>query len=148
MGMYGSRLTKATSSTTVGFGSLSGSVTRRGRLHYLGAGSSAAPADNNIVFEIQRHTTAATGSSVTPNAFDPADVAATCVVLENLSVQGTNTAGALLLSLPCNQKASVQWYALPGGEIVVPATANTGVHFNTPTAGSTPAITAAIHHSE
>lgn len=148
MGYYGSRLTKATSSTTVGFGSFEGSTSRRGRLAYFGGGSSTAPADNNIVFEIQRSTTTPTGTSVTPNAFDPVDVAATCVVKENLTVQGTNTAGTVLLSLPCNQKASVQWYALPGGEIVVPATAATGVHLNSPTAGGTPAITAVIHHIE
>lgn len=148
MGYYGSRLAKATSSTTVGVGSLEGSTSRRGRLAYMSGGSSAAPADTNIVFEIQRSTTTPTGTSVTPNAFDPADVAATCVVKENLTVQGSNTSGALLLSLPCNAKASVQWYALPGGEIVVPATASTGVHFNTPVAGSTPAITMEIHHIE
>jgi hypothetical protein len=148
MGMYGSNILKATSSTTVGFGSFEGSTSRRGRLAYFGGGSSAAPADNNIVFEIQRSTTTPTGTGVTPNAFDPADPAATCVIKSALTVQGTNTAGTVILSLPCNQKASVQWYAHPGGEIVVPATANTGVHFNTPVAGATPAITAAIHHYE
>lgn len=149
MPRYASNLTKGTTSTTVGVGSVEGSASGRGWIYYFSGGSSAAPADNNIVFEFQRSTSSPTGTSLTPSLLDAADVrAATCVVKYNLSVQGTNTANTILLSLPCNQKASVQWYALPGCEIVIPASANTGVHVNTPVAGGTPAATCVVHHQE
>jgi hypothetical protein len=148
MALYSSRLAKATTATAVGVGSLEGSANTRGWLFYFSGGSTAAPADNNIEFQLQRSTTTPTGTSVTPNALDPADTAARCVVKENLTVQGTETAGAYLLALPCNQKATVQWWATPGCEIVVPASANTGFHVDTPVAGGTPAVACILHHRE
>lgn len=146
MAKYGSELNKATTSTTIGVGSLEqpASGMRRFKVYDLIFGSEQTPADQVFLFEINRSTTVATGTGVTPNALDPADTAAVTITRENLTVQGTNTAGAIPLAVPLNQRATFRWVAAPGSEIVVAATANFGLHVNTPTASGTPAATVTV----
>lgn len=150
MARYSNECQKGTTSTSVGVASLEapGASMRRIKLYEVVAGSETAPADNVFLFEVNRSTTAATGTAVTPNALDPADAAAVSLLKENLSVQGTNTANAIPLSWALNQRATFRWVAAPGAEIVVPATANNGLHFNTPTAQNTPAATLSIGFEE
>jgi hypothetical protein len=151
MGRYGAEMNKSTTSTTIGVGSVEApaAAMRRIFLYDLIFGSEATPADNVFLFEVNRSTTAATGTAVTPNALDPGDpIAAVTLVKENLTVQGTNTAGAVPLSTPLNQRASFRWVAAPGGELVVVATALFGFHFNTPTAVGTPAASISANFNE
>jgi len=151
MAKFASEMNKGTTSTTVGVGSIeaAGSSMRRIKVYDLVFGSEATPADQAFLFEVNRSTTASTGTTVTPNALDPADsLAAVTLTKENLTVQGTNTAGAVPLAVPLNQRATFRWVAYPGSELVVPATANNGFHFNTPTASGTPAATITVMFEE
>jgi hypothetical protein len=82
-------------------------------------GSSQSPADNVFVHQIQRCTTAGTGTTVTPNATDPADtLASTIVATQAVTADPTLTAGA-----------SFRWVAAPYDELIIPATASNGLAF-------------------
>ena len=150
MARYSADMNKATSSTTVAVGAVycPGSGMRRVKLYDITFGSETTAADNAILHVLNRSTTAPTATAFTALPLDPADAAAVTLVGENATVQGTNTAGAILLSVPLNQRATFRWVAAPGGELVIPATASNGVHFNTPTATNTPAITINCHFEE
>lgn len=150
MGNYAAKLQKTTTSTTIGVGSIEAPAAsmRRARIYFLSFGSAATPADNVFLFELNRSTTAATGTAFTPVPLESADAACVTLAKTNLTVQGTNTAGAIALSIPLNQRATVEWYAPPGAEIVIPATASNGISVNTPTAVGTVDATVTVHFSE
>lgn len=149
MGRYAAEMNRS-ASTTLSVGTIVADATtpRRFKLYDLIFGSEATPADNAFLWQIQRCTTAGTGSAVTPNALDLADAAALFDVLENLTVDPTLTAGAIDLALPLNQRASFRWVAAPGGELVAPATASAGFAIRTPTAGAAVAITCLAYVDE
>ena len=140
MANYGGKFTKTTTSTTVAVATLEapGSGMRRAKLYDLIFGSGATPSDNNFVVQLQRSTTAATGTGVTPEPLDPADAAAVTVMNSAVTVDGTKTSGKIPLSFALNQRATFRWVAAPGSEIVIPATANNGLHLSPPTALNTP----------
>lgn len=139
-----------TASTTLSVGSVNAAAAsqRRLKVYDFLFGSEATPADNAFLWQAQRCTTAGTGTSVTPLPLDPADAAAVSTSAENHTVDPTLTAGAILLSIALNQRASFRWVAAPGGELVIPATASNGIAFRTPTAGGLVAVTATVHFEE
>lgn len=148
MAKWTGQILKATTSTTVGVGSLEAlsSGVRRLRLLELLVGSDAATlGTSNFRWEVQRSTTTATGTSVTPNALDPADTtAANAVMKSNLSANGTLTSGAIMLTIAIAEQVTFRWVAPPGGEILVPASPNNGLHFMTPVCGNTPSAAGQI----
>jgi len=93
----------------------------------LVCGSDATPADNAAEYVLQRYTVDGTSTAVTPLALDPADAAALAEAGEAHSVEPTYTANAIALQWAQNQRATFRWVAAPGGEIIVPATADSGV---------------------
>lgn len=150
MSKYSVQLQKTTTSTTVGVGSIEapGSSMRRAKLYFASFGSAATTADNVFLFQLNKSTATATGTSFTPVLLDAAEAACVTIAKTNLTVQGTNTASAFVLSIPLNQRATAMWYAPPGGEIIIPATANAGIHFNTPTTSGTNDATITVHFDE
>lgn len=151
MARYGNQVLKPTTSLTVGVASIEepGSGMRRIKLYELSAGSDAGtPIDNGLRFEVNRSTTAATGTAVTPEPLDAADAAAVTLFKSNLSVQGTNTAGKIPLQWAQNTRTTYRWVAAPGSEIVIPATANNGLHINTPVAPNTPSVAMSLFVEE
>jgi hypothetical protein len=147
MAKFGGQFLKATTSTTVGVASLEAAAAspRRVKLCELILGSDAGTlGTSNFRWDIQRSTATSTGTTVTPNALDPADSLLTAIIKSNLTVQGTNTAGAIPLSIPLSQQASFRWVANPGYELVIPAVASNGFHINTPVAGNTPSAAGSI----
>jgi hypothetical protein len=131
-------------------GSLTANPTRprRQRWYELELGSEAAAADNPFLWQVQRCTTAGTaGSSVTPQPLDPADAATEAVGGQAHSVNPTQTASAYLLTVPLNQRATFRWVAVPGKELVTPATASNGAVIITPTSSAV-AVTALLHADE
>lgn len=106
---------------------LTGGTTWRARLFYLTVGSSAAPADNALVWYIQRSTAAGTSTGDTPSALDtnysPA-ANTTCGV--NHTVEPTYTAGAILWHLAPNQRATPQLLLDPDAPLATPLTSNNG----------------------
>lgn len=149
MAKYVSELNRTASATlSVGSVNAPGASQRRIKVYDLMFGSEATPADNAFLWQAQRCTTAGTSTAVTPQPLDPADAAAVSTSGENHTVDPTLTAGAILLSIPLNQRASFRWVAAPGGELVIPATASNGIAFRTPTAGGLVAVTATVHFEE
>lgn len=147
MANYGVKMSKAITSVTEGVGAIyaPAAAMRRVRIYDLLFGSSAA-ADGQFVFDVQRITTAPTSTLVVPDPLDPADPACVTLAGENVTVNGTLTAGVVLLSVPLNQRSTVRWACRDGKELVIPATASNGVQIQTPTAVNTPAavVTAQI----
>ncbi len=144
-----SALMSRTSSTTLPVGSIvSDSTTpRRGKIYYVNAGFTGAPADTAHRLDVQRCTAAGTSTAVTPKPLDPADAAALADCGENHTVDATRTAGMVILALSFNGKATVQWYAPPGSELVYPATAANGYALITTTTTAL-AMTSTVYFSE
>lgn len=99
---------------------------RRGKLYDILVGTNGTPADQVLEFDVSRMTANGTGTSVTPNALDPADVAADFTANANYTAEPTVTAASSVFFIGINQRASYRWVASPGGEFVYPATANNG----------------------
>lgn len=146
---YGAKLAKAITNTAVGLGSIEAPAAnmRRIAIYDLVFGSSTA-GDTQFVFELQRITTTATGTPVVPDQLDLADPASVTVAQENLTANGTLTAGVIPLSIGMNQRSTVRWACRDGKEIIVPATANAGIQINTPTALLTPPAQVTVHFEE
>jgi hypothetical protein len=132
-------------------GSLTADATRPRRLRVYDAiiGSEATPADAALLWTFRRCSAAGTNTSVTPQNLDPASSTTEYDAGENHTIEPTLTAGAILLNLPLNQRATFRWVAAPGGELVMPATASNGFGIETDTISTgTPVITATIHADE
>jgi hypothetical protein len=99
----------------------------RPQVFYLAISSVATPADNAGEYFIQRYTAPGTSTAVTPQALDPGDPAATATAGVNHTAEPTYTAGAILLRIATNQRATYQWYASPGGNLIMPAIAGNGL---------------------
>lgn len=140
-----------TASTTASLGSLTADATRPRRLQVYDVmvGSEATPADAAILWTIRRCTAAGTSTGVTPQNLDPADATTEYDAGENHTIEPTYTAGAILLNIPLNQRATFRWTCAPGGELVLPATAANGCGIETDTISTgTPVITATVHSNE
>lgn len=137
MANYSCRFTR-TASTTLSLGTLVADATRPRRLKWydLMVGSDAAAADNSFLYLLQRCTAAGTSTAVTPRPLDPADAATEADAGENHTIEPTYTSAVYLLTLPLNQRATARWYAVPGCELVSPATASNGIGIQTPTASA------------
>src|SRR5262245_12587554 len=103
------------------------STTRRAWIFDVSAGPDTAPADNTLVYKVDRQTTVGTGTSITPHPIDAADGATTLVGTANHTVEPTITDNTELLEVSANQRASFRWVAVPGSELVVPATNTNGL---------------------
>lgn len=124
-----------TLSTTASLGTLGqGGTQRRHRTLDIVVGVDGTPGDTAVRYAFQRCTALGTSTGVTPQALDPADVAALAVAGQNHTVEPTYTASAILLELVFNQRSTVRWFAAPGEELVCPATASNGIGIQTPVA--------------
>jgi hypothetical protein len=140
-----------TASTTATLGTMTADATRPRRLKVYDAmfGSEATPADAAILWTFRRCTAAGTSTGVTPTMIDPGDVATEYDAGENHTIEPTYTAGAILLNVPLNQRATFRWVAAPGGELVMPSTASNGFGIETDTISTgTPVSTATVHALE
>jgi len=106
---------------------LTSAATIRPKIYDLVVGSDATPADNAGEFVLQRYTAAGTATAVTPQKLDPGDPSSLAGAGEAHSIEPTYTANAIMLQWAQNQRATFRWVASPGGEIVLPATAASGV---------------------
>lgn len=111
-------------------------------------GSNATPADNALQWLLQRSTAAGTSTAVTPQALDSGDPAATATAGENHTAEPTYTSNAILLNISANQRSTQRWVASPGGEIILPATANNGAGMQPVHASFTGEVQVTIHYEE
>lgn len=137
------------SSTTASVGSVVADPTRprRGKVFELILGSEAAPVDNAFLWVLDRCTAPGTSTAVTPRPLDLADSATEADAGESHSVEPTYS-NTIVLSVPLNQRATFRWTALPGRELVYPATASNGFGLKTPTAPASQSITATLQFEE
>lgn len=127
---------------------ITAATTVRPELYYFCLGSVAAPGDVATLIELKRATANGTRTAVTPIALDPANPAALTTAGENHSVEPTYTAASELLAIALNQRATLQWWAPEGGEIVVPATASAGIGLKSLSSTGTPTMDATMQWSE
>ena len=149
MPKYSVEMTR-TGSTTLSTGSINADATspRRSKIFQVIFGVNGSPAADNVwLLQLQRCTTTGTATAVTPISLDPADAASITDAFRNHTVDPSLTANAILLSAPLNQRATFLWQAVPGGELVIPATANNGIAVRTPT-GAAVAVTANVDFEE
>jgi hypothetical protein len=125
--IHGTQLTAATNSGICG---ITGAATHRAKVYDIIIGSQAAAADAHMSFALRRSTTAGTGTgSPTAEALNPDDPAADTTVAVDYTANPT--AGATMVPLPLNQRATFRWVANPGSEIWTPATAANGLFIDT-----------------
>jgi len=103
------------------------SAVQRGCLTRMTISSSGTPADNAIIWTLQRCTTTGTMTSVTPAVRDVADGAADLTASENASAEPTYTASTELFDHAINQRATLIVVYDERNEIIIPATANNGL---------------------
>ena len=120
----------------------------RGWIYDLTIGSDATPADLAGQFDVIRGTVSGTGTAVTARALDPANPAATMAPEGGTFTGQTKTASSALLSVGLNQRATFRWVAAPGGEFVIPATADSWVGIECIAHGGTPNINATMMWQE
>ena len=102
------------------------SASVRPRIYEFSIGTNTAPnsTDQQFSFAAGRTTTTGTAASnPTPNPVDPGDVAAVATAGITHSAEPTYAA-TLLFSNAINQRGMFRWVAVPGYELVVPASAN------------------------
>lgn len=111
----------------------SGATTqRRGKIYDVLIGTNGTPADGIVEWDISRFSATAilTGTTVTPNALDPADSAFLGVSVANATTENTyvnNGASASVFYVGVNSRASYRWVAAPGSELVYAATTLVGL---------------------
>jgi len=106
---------------------LDGVATRRAKIYEIIMSHVSAPADVTLKHTLQRYSAPGTNTAVTPSKLDKASPAALCVCGKTNTVEPTYTAGAVVMEVGINQRATFRWVAAPGAEIILPATANDGV---------------------
>jgi hypothetical protein len=131
-------LTAATGATTL----------RRAWIYDVMFGVDGTPADNVLVYKIDRQTSTGTRSAAVGAPLDSGDAAALITAGVNTTIEGIITAASQLIEIAVNQRASYRWVAAPGGELVVPATnvAGLGLRAKSPAYAST--CTATAHYWE
>lgn len=141
-----------TASTSLSVGSMTAAASspRRALVYELDFGSEASPADNPFLWQVPRCTTAGTaGSTFTAIALNPADTLASTIVCGVAhTTDPTVTASTFLLSIPLNQRATYQWRANPGSELVIPATASNGLAIRTPTSSAVSVTATALYDEQ
>ena len=140
---------QAVGSPTVSVLGLTGATTIRPEIYDIIFGSTATPADNALQWILRRYTAAGTGTTVTPQALDPADPAALATAKENhTGGEPTYTSNSVLLNISANQRSTQRWVAAPGGELKIPATANNGIGVEPIHSSFTGSVEVTIHYAE
>lgn len=123
-----------TTATTIVIAYILTANLRRFKVYDFSFGTTGAPADNVMTYELHRSTAIGTGGGLlVPQKLDDADAAAQVLVRDDstvFSAQPTNEAVPLFL-LGVNQRASYRWVASPGGELVSAAVNNEGLNITT-----------------
>ena len=128
---------------------------RRAKVYDVLVGTNGTPADNAMIWSIQRATAGSTSAytgyvSSVALALDQADSTPASAVWANSSAEGgyTFTATTFPWYVGVNQRASYRWVAAPGSEIVLPAVSSAGLVLRTKSPGYTSTATASIMWSE
>src|SRR3990172_7186866 len=103
---------------------------QRNEIYEYMIAASGTPADNTIIWTIQRCSALGTATAQTASALGDAERAAQAACGSNHTVEPTYTANAEALKLlPLNARATFRWVAPPGGELRHAATVGAGFGF-------------------
>lgn len=130
---------------------LTGGTTVRPSIYSWTIGSDATPADLAGEFTIQRTTAAGAGGigSTVETALDSLTVAATGAITGGtFTAAPTVTASSYLKQIGLNQRATYEWNANPGDELIAIASAANGLVVYSVNHGGTPNILTSIHWME
>lgn len=103
------------------------STTVRPRVGHIVLSSSSTPNDYSAHFHAQRFSADGTGTAVTPQKLDFNSAVAIASAKHTYTIEPTVTANEILLNVAHNQRATWQWVAVPGAELVIPALAGDGL---------------------
>lgn len=125
-------------------------ATVRPRLYQVILGSITSPADVQTKLHLERFSAVGTeGSGFTPLPLDPDGAAARADYGVGVySGEPTYTASAILMAVTIHQRATWQWNAYPGRELVAAMSANNGIGLQSQSSGATPTIDATMYHME
>lgn len=114
---------------------------RRAHIYEINLGADGTPADNVLIYDVSRQTTAGTGgATVTAVVTEPADTGSTMVVFVNPTGEPGITATSSLLTVAVNQRATYRWVAVPAQELVIPATNLAGLAYRALSPGYTSTV--------
>ena len=103
------------------------SAGQRGYLEHFIVSASGTPADNAIIWTLQRTTTTGTTTAVTPASIGDPSAAADLVAGENATAEPTYTASTELFDNAVNQRATFMVVFPDLRRPVIAATANAGL---------------------
>lgn len=130
----------------------SGITLSRAFLYEFEVGASGVPnaTDCPIIWDCTTATTTGTSTACFSNPLDPADTAASHDSFINHTAEGTTAVTSQRWQLSANQRASYRWVVNPGGpgELVVPATASTGLCIRGLSSTYNSTATAAVYFRE
>lgn len=128
---------------------------RRAKVYDILVGTNGTPADNAMVWSMQRATAGSTSAyagyvSSVALALDQADSNPASAVWINSSAEGgyTFTVTNFPWYVGVNQRASYRWVAAPGSEIVLPAVSSAGLVLRAKSPGYAGTATGSIMWSE
>ncbi len=130
---------------------LTGAATVRPMIYSWTIGSDATPADLAGEFTIQRTTAAGAGGtgSTVETALDSLTVAPTGAITGGTFTSiPTVTASSYLKQISLNQRATYEWNANPGDELICIGTAANGLVVYSVNHGGTPNMTTSVHWIE
>lgn len=139
-------VTSATGATTL----------RRAWIYDVMFDADGAPADNTVVYKVDRQSTAIT-TSTTPSPLaaplDESDAATLMTTRINYSTEGmTIITNSQLIERAINQKTSYRWCTMPGSgaELIVPATDLRGIGLRAKglSSGYTGTVLGQVHYYE
>ena len=128
--------------------SLNGVTTTRGKVYDFTIGSSDTPADVALEYVAQRFTVSGTGTPETPRPLDLDAPAALITAESNHTIEPTYTADLILWRIVANQRATYRWVAAPDGELMIPATADSGIGWTGIVTAASPSFIFNVHHAE
>lgn len=131
--------------TLVNFSASNGTLLKRAAVHEFSVGTDGTPADQVMTYDISRTTAIGTGTSATPTKLDLAEGATPMVGTVNHTGEPTVTAASSLWGAGINQRATHRWVAMPGQEIIIPATDAAGIAIRAKSPGYTGTAIAQMH---
>lgn len=123
-------------------------TTKRGQIYDVMISASGTPADNALMWTLQRTTAVGTeGAGVVPT---PIDGGAASILdgAETHSAEPTFTAATELWQQMLHQRATWRWVAAPEGKLLIPAATSNGIAARAFHASYTGASEATFHFEE
>lgn len=107
---------------------LSSATVQRQRWYAFMVANTANPADAVFSYIVRRVTASATGTALTPSPLDPNDAACRSTSEHLITADHASFgSGAEVFRSPVNQRATLQWQAADGQELVGAATSASGL---------------------